>query len=98
MTMDVIVKVPIHRRSEERGELARAVSEVQGVETVNKQEDAVRLQGSSEAFDELKDQFRAQEREEREYDQYEYAKANRRAKRKLSSALSEREAERSDAQ
>lgn len=97
MTMDVIVKVPIHRRSEERGELARAVGSVQGVETVSKQESAVRLQGSSEAFDELLDRFRAQEREEREYDQYEYAKANKRAKRKLSAALSEREEKRSEA-
>lgn len=92
--MDVIINVTIAGSAHE--ELYRAVHNVDGVVIANNRDDGMRLQGSDETFQVLKDQLRAQRQEEQEYDQYEYARANRQARQAVSSALREREEKREE--
>lgn len=84
--MDTIFKVELDNIAQAE-EFYKAVVNTDDVEIVTKYEVAYRIQGDEEAFERLSDTLKEQQQEEAEYEQYEYAKANQKARSNFRSAL-----------
>lgn len=85
--MDTTVTVDTERITAAE-ELYKAIHHVEDVIITREiDETTYHLQGSSEGFQELREQLSEQEAEEEEYEQYEFAEANKVARKKLVAAL-----------